>query len=81
MKTSPQITSVDPTIRIPAWRSDSPKNLNTRSPKISRKTCAMNFASSPKVSIQPLGVRISSLIYFGIVVISGWVASRVDVNA
>jgi hypothetical protein len=30
MKTLPQITSADPRIRIPAWRSDSPKNLITR---------------------------------------------------
>ena len=31
MNTSPQITSVEETIRIPAWRSASPKNRSTRS--------------------------------------------------
>jgi hypothetical protein len=36
---------------------------------------------SPKVSIQPLGVLTSSFIYLGMVVISGWVASSVWVNA
>src|ERR1700693_281864 len=60
MNTRPQITSVEPMIRIPAWRSASPKNLNTRRPKISRKTCAMNLTSSPNVSTQPLGVATSS---------------------
>src|SRR5216683_2297008 len=32
MKTSAQMTTVEPTIRTPAWRSDSPKKRNTRSP-------------------------------------------------
>src|SRR5438067_12227882 len=62
MKTRPQITSVEPTIRIPAWRSASPKNLNTRRPKISRKTCAMNLTISPNASTQPFGVNTNSCI-------------------
>ena len=32
MKQRPQITSVEPTIRIPAWRSASPKKRKTRPP-------------------------------------------------
>src|SRR5947209_11696950 len=66
MNTSPQITSVEPTIRIPAWRSASPKNLNTRSPKISRNTCATNLTISPNASTQPFGVIISSSISAGV---------------
>ena len=30
MKISPQITTAEPKIRIPAWRSDSPKKRMTR---------------------------------------------------
>ena len=60
MNTRPQITSVEPTIRIPAWRSASPKNLNTRSRKISPTTRALNLTISPKLSIQPFGVTIRS---------------------
>src|SRR5579859_1751113 len=60
MNTSPQMTSVEPTIRIPAWRRASPKNLKTRSPKISRRTWPMNLTSSPKLSTQPRGAAMSS---------------------
>src|SRR5437763_13506645 len=60
MNTSPQITNVEPTIKIPAWRNASPKNLNTRRPKISRNTCAMNLTNSPKFSTQPRGTATSS---------------------
>ena len=31
MKARPQITTAEPRIRMPAWRSDSPKNFMTRS--------------------------------------------------
>src|SRR5437588_5942953 len=60
MNTSPQITRVEPTIKIPAWRSASPKNLKTRRPQTSASTCPTNLTSSPKVSIQPLGPATSS---------------------
>ena len=36
--TSPQMTSVEPTIRVPAWRSASPKKRSTRKPHTLRKT-------------------------------------------
>src|ERR1700761_3148582 len=62
MKTSEQITSAEPTIRIPAWRSTSPKNLNTRRRTTSPTTCVVNLAISPKLSIQPFGVTIRSFI-------------------
>ena len=38
MNTRPQMTIVEPMIRIPAWRSDSPKKLNTRRLHTSRTT-------------------------------------------
>src|SRR6476659_7996724 len=62
MNTSVQSTSAEPTIRMPAWRSASPKNLNTRRRNTSPITRAENLAISPKLSIQPLGVTISSFI-------------------
>ena len=65
MNTSRQITSAEPTIRIPAWRSASPKNLNTRRRNTSPSTCAVNLAISPNASIQPLGVTIRSFITVG----------------
>src|SRR5207237_423412 len=58
--------SISSEIRIPAWRSASPKNLNTRSPKISRNTCATNLTISPNASTQPFGVIISSCISAGV---------------
>ena len=82
MNTSPQITSVEPTIRIPDWRSASPKNLKTRRPKISRKTWRDELDDLAE-GLDPALRRDYQLlpIYFGIVVISGWVASSVWVNA
>ncbi len=62
MNTSMQITSAEPTIRIPAWRRTSPKNLNTRRRNTSPTTCVVNLAISPKLSIQPFGVTIRSFI-------------------
>ena len=35
-----QIMSVEDTIRMPAWRSDSPKKRNTRKPHTSRTMLA-----------------------------------------
>src|SRR3954466_3538606 len=55
MKQSDQITTVEPTIRTPAWRSASPKNLKTRRRKISPKTRAKNFVMSPNEVSQSRG--------------------------
>src|SRR5690348_1393584 len=54
--TSPQITSVEEPMRIPAWRSASPKNFITRNVATSRTMVPPNLMISPKASIQPLGV-------------------------
>ena len=82
MKTRPQITNVDEMIRIPDWRSASPKNLKTLRPKTSPTIREANLTRSPNASIQLRGVASSpSIAYFAIDVISGWVASSVCVNA
>src|SRR4051794_41138227 len=58
MKHRLQMTIVEPTISTPAWRSDSPKNLNTRRRKISPNTRAKNFVMSPNDATQSLGTAI-----------------------
>ena len=50
-----QMIIVEPTIRMPAWRSASPKKRNTRSPKTSPNTRAENLAMSPSEAIQSRG--------------------------
>src|SRR5262245_39497651 len=55
MNASPQMTRADPRIRMPAWRSASPKNRKTRRLKTSPMTRAQNFAMSPKEAIQSFG--------------------------
>src|SRR3954452_14851884 len=55
MKASPQITIAEPRIRIPAWRSVSPKKRSTRPLKTSATTRAEKRAMSPKEAIQSLG--------------------------
>jgi hypothetical protein len=55
MKTRPQMTSVEERMRIPAWRSASPKNLKTRSVKTCATTLPQNFVISPKVASHSLG--------------------------
>src|ERR1700694_4820618 len=55
-KTSDQITSVEPTIKMPAWRSDSPKKRNTRSPHTSPTIRPVKRASSPVFSSHSRGV-------------------------
>ena len=57
MNASPQITSAEPRIRIPAWRSASPKKWNTRPLKTSATTRAENLAISPNEAIQSLGTE------------------------
>src|SRR5579884_3321256 len=56
MNTSPQITSVEETIRIPAWRNASPKNRNTRSRNTSPTIREVNLTISPNDSTHPRGV-------------------------
>src|ERR687894_2902500 len=55
MKASPQITSAEPRIKIPACRSASPKKWKTRPLKMSTTTRTENLAMSPKEAIQSLG--------------------------
>src|SRR5438270_5358494 len=62
MNTRPQITSVEETIRIPDWRSASPKNFSTRRVSTSRTIRAVNLTRSPNDSIQPRGVAIRASI-------------------
>ena len=47
MNASPQMTSAEPRMRMPAWRSASPKNRSTRPLYTSPITRAMNRAMSP----------------------------------
>ena len=82
MKTRPQMTSVEETIRIPDWRSASPKNLNTRS----REDLADDLAGELEDLAEGLDpgrgmATVRSSFTSTIEVISGWVASRVCVNA
>ena len=46
MNTSPQITSVEETIRMPDWRSASPKKRNTCRPHTSRTTLPVKSGRS-----------------------------------
>src|SRR5215207_6810512 len=55
MKARPQITSAEPRIRMPAWRSASPKKCRTRPLNTAPITRAQNFAMSPKDAIQSRG--------------------------
>ena len=53
MNTSPQITTVDETIRIPIWRSDSAVKRSTRPLRVSRTISPLNLMISPASVIQP----------------------------
>ena len=55
MNTSPQITSVEETIRIPAWRRASPANRNTRRLNTSRTHAAANLTIRPALTSHPRG--------------------------
>src|SRR5918992_5782891 len=55
MKARPQITSAEPRIRMPAWRSASPKKWNTRPLNTYATTRAENLAMSPNEAIQSRG--------------------------
>ena len=55
MNARPQITIAEPRIRMPAWRSVSPKKRSTRPLKTSATTRAENLAMSPNEAIQSFG--------------------------
>src|SRR5215210_6774486 len=55
MKARPMITRPEPRIRMPAWRSASPKNLKTRPLKTSAVTFARKPVISPNESIKSRG--------------------------
>ena len=55
MKARPQITIAEPRIRIPAWRSASPKKRNTRPLNTPATTVPQKRAISPAEEIQSLG--------------------------
>src|SRR5215207_5035709 len=55
MNASPQITSAEPKIRMPACRSASPKKWNTRPLNTAPITRAQNLAISPNEAIQSRG--------------------------
>src|SRR5437868_2415361 len=62
MKTKPQMISVEPTTRMPAWRSVSPKKRNARNRKTSPTIFEQNLTISPNASTQPRGMAIRSSI-------------------
>jgi hypothetical protein len=55
-----QITVVEPTIRIPDWRSDSPKNLNTRNRNTSLTIWPVKRPIVPASSSHSRGIASSS---------------------
>src|SRR5688572_13328785 len=55
MNTRPQMTIVEPRIRIPAWRSASPKNRKTRPEYTMPITLAEKRAMSPRLPSQSRG--------------------------
>src|SRR3954469_14435297 len=55
MKTRPQMTIVEPRIRIPVWRRASPKNWKTRPVKTRPATRAQKPKISPIDSSHPRG--------------------------
>ena len=55
MKIRPQMTIVEERIRMPAWRSVSPKKRRTLSVKTSTTMREQNLTISPNDEIQSLG--------------------------
>ena len=55
MKIRPQMTIVEDRIRMPAWRSASPKKRSTLSVKTSPTMREQNLTISPNDAIQSLG--------------------------
>ena len=56
------MTVVEPMIRIPAWRSDSPKNLNTRRLNTSPTIVPVKRAISPVAASHSRGTAKISFI-------------------
>ena len=52
MNASPKITIAEPRIRIPAWRSASPRKRNTRPLNTCPSTRKQNVPISPNEAIQ-----------------------------
>ena len=81
MKARPQITIADPRIRMPAWRSASPKKRKTRPLNTPATTLPQKRAISPALAIQSFGTDSQVLAHgYLITEISGWVASSVWVK-
>ena len=59
MKARPQMTSAEPRIRMPAWRSASPKKGSTFPLKTAPMTRAQNCASSPNAVTQLRGALVT----------------------
>jgi hypothetical protein len=55
-----QMIAVDPTISTPAWRRDSPKNLNTRRLHTSATMLPVNLPISPAAASHSRGIASSS---------------------
>ncbi len=62
MNISAQIISVEEIIKIPDWRSASPKKRNTRSPHTSRKMLPVKRLISPVAASHSRGNASSSFI-------------------
>ena len=60
MNISVQMMAVEPTIRIPHWRSPSPKKRKTRSPQTSRTMRLVNLPISPVAASHSRGIASSS---------------------
>jgi hypothetical protein len=56
MNISVQMIVVEPTIRMPDWRSASPKKRNTRRPHTSRTICPVNLPISPVAASHSRGI-------------------------
>ena len=74
MNISAQMISVEETIRIPDWRSASPKKRNTRSPHTSRTMLPVNPAISPVEASHSRGMA-KQFVHLITRSCSGWVAS------
>ena len=60
MNISVQMIVVEPTIRMPDWRSASPKNRNTRRPQTSRTMLPVKLPISPVAASHSRGIASSS---------------------
>ena len=79
MNTRLQMTSVEEMIRMPDWRSDSPKKRNTRRPHTSRTIVAREAADLARRR-EPFARQREQFVHYLITRICGWVASSVCVK-